>query len=193
MAQIQKTAVLATAEPASKLSIWGISWKVHARLACGETQQRGMGERKELLFSAPRGFAACSCILTWLPLLVQIVEHVRRLGGAWIHWRVLEYQGCRMFLGLGTGYQLNTKSMHIITIIIIIIIIMIMIIIMIIIIIAFAYLTKGIIDTFSCGLVLTLSFCTFCRLTVHEIWPSQWQWSESMKRCHITCQVPKSV
>lgn len=50
---------------------------------------------------------------------------------------------------------------------------MMMLMIMIIIIRAFAYLTKGIIDTFSCGLVLTLSFCTFCRLTVHEIWPSQ--------------------
>ena len=32
---------------------------------------------------------------------------------------------------------------------------------------------KGIIDTFSCGLVLTLAFCTFYRSTVHEIWPSQ--------------------
>ena len=47
------------------------------------------------------------------------------------------------------------------------------IIIIIIIIIAFAYLTKGIIDTFSGGLVLTLAFCTFCRSTVHGIWPSQ--------------------
>ena len=55
----------------------------------------------------------------------------------------------------------------------IIIMIMMMLMIIIIIIIAFAYLTKGIIDTFSCGLVLTLSFCTFCRLTVLEIWPSQ--------------------
>jgi len=57
--------------------------------------------------------------------------------------------------------------------IIIMIMMMLMIMIIIIIIIAFAYLTKGIIDTFSGGLVLTLAFCTFCRSTVHGIWPSQ--------------------